>query len=101
MDISLIDYQSTSAAGLDLQALRQSIKNQQSGLRLNDFPRSDLSTWIGRVAAIDDIDLGEWQSRNNALAHLGLNQGTILANVEQLKSQYSSQRIELKVHILI
>lgn len=95
MDISLIDYQSTSAAGLDLQALRQSIKNQHSGLRLNDFPRSDLSTWIGRVAAIDDIDLGEWQSRNNALAHLGLNQGTILANVEQLKSQYSSQRIGL------
>jgi len=37
MDISLIDYQSTSAAGLDLQALRQSIKNQQSGLRLNEL----------------------------------------------------------------
>jgi len=95
MDISLIDYQSTSAAGVELKDLRHSILNQQSGLRVNDFPRSNLQTWIGRVSAIDEIDLGKWQSRNNALAHIGLNQGTILENIEQLKSKYSSQRIGL------
>ena len=95
MDISLIDYQSTSAAGLDLTALRQSLASQSSGLRMNDFPRSDLPTWIGRVSAIDDINLGEWQSRNNALAQIGLTQGTILDNIENLKMKFSQHRIGL------
>jgi len=95
MDISLIDYQSSSAAGINLDQLRAALLSQQSGLRANDFPRSDLQTWIGRVAEIDDIDLGEWQSRNNALAHIGISQGTILENIEQLKSHLGESRIGL------
>jgi len=93
MDISIIDYQTTSAAGINLAALRQSLLTQTSGLRRNDFPRSDLPTWIGRVSEVDSVDLGVWQSRNNALAHLGLQQGTILENIEQLKGQFSAARI--------
>lgn len=62
---------------------------------MNDFPRSDLPTWIGRVSAIDDINLGEWQSRNNALAQIGLTQGTILDNIENLKMKFSQHRIGL------
>ncbi len=95
MDISLIDYQSTSAAGINLDALRSALSTQQSGLRANDFPRSGLPTWIGRVSQIDDIDLGEWQSRNNALANIGISQGTILDNIEQLKSRFNPNRIGL------
>ena len=95
MDISLVDYQSVSAAGGNIDALRQALASQTSGLRANDFPRSDLSTWIGRVSDVDTVDLGEWQSRNNALAYLGLQQGSILNNIEKLKSQFSSQRIGL------
>ncbi len=93
MDICLLDYQSTSAAGNNLDELRTALAQQRSGLRANDFPRSDLSTWIGRVSTVDDIDLGEWQSRNNALAHIGISQGTILDNIEQLKSRFSAPRI--------
>jgi len=95
MGITIVDYQTTSAAGLNLQALRQSLSAQKSGLRKNDFPRSELKTWIGRVDEIDNIDLGIWQSRNNALAYLGYMQGTINENIEQLKSQFSPSRIGL------
>ena len=74
MNIRIVDYQSSTAAD-NIELLRVAIKNQKSGLRKNDFPFSDLNTWIGRVAGIDDIDLGEWQSRNNAMAAFGLQQG--------------------------
>ena len=93
MDIRLIDYQSTSAAGLNILELREALATQTSGLRLNDLPGSTLNTWIGRVPAIDDIDLGEWQSRNNALAYLGLQQGTLLANLARLKGRFTAQRL--------
>ena len=93
MDIRLIDYQSTSAAGLNLAELRVALENQKSGLRENDFPGSPLKTWIGRVGQIDNIDLGEWQSRNNVLAHIGLQQGKILTHIESLKTRFGAQRL--------
>lgn len=93
MDIRLLDYQSTSAAGVDIDALRQSIDTQTSGLRQNDLPGSDLTTWIGRVSGVESIDLGDWQSRNNALAHLGYQQGNIAEHVDALKVSLGSQRL--------
>lgn len=93
MDIRLLDYQSTSAAGNNIAELRDAIDAQRSGLRPNDLEGSDLTTWIGRVSAVEGIDLGEWQSRNNALAKLGYQQGTIAANVDALKAQYRPSRI--------
>lgn len=93
MDIRLLDYQSTSAAGHNIDALRQSIDTGTSGLRKNDLPGSDLNTWIGRVRGLEELDLGEWQSRNNALAHLGYQQGDLRSNVEHLKSQFGAARI--------
>lgn len=93
MDIRLLDYQSTSAAGINVAELRTSIDQQRSGLRKNDLEGSDLVTWIGRVAEVDGIELGEWQSRNNALAKLGYEQGSIRANVDALKQQYRPSRI--------
>jgi len=93
MDIRLLDYQSTSAAGHNIDALRQSIDSGTSGLRKNDLPGSELNTWIGRVTGLEEIDLGEWQSRNNALAHLGYQQGDVRSNVERLKSQYGAARM--------
>lgn len=93
MDIRLLDYQSTSAAGENIEALRSAIDSQFSGLRENDIAESELATWIGRVSGVDDINLGEWQSRNNALAYLGLQQGSILNNLDDLKSRYGSSRL--------
>jgi len=95
MQIRLVDYQSTTAAGRDVEALRRSIDGQISGLRKNDFKHIDISTWIGRVDGVEEIELGAWQSRNNALAALGLEQGTILEQIEELKTRFTSARIGL------
>lgn len=93
MDIRLIDYESTSAAGLNMDALRLALANQLSGLRKNDFPHSGLATWIGRVVETDTLDLGSWQSRNNALAALGLEQGTLRSTIAELVTRFGSSRV--------
>ena len=95
MDIRILDYQSTSAAGINVDALRVAIDNQTSGLIKNNIEGSNIDTWIGRVTEIDGIELGEWQSRNNALADLGYRQGTIEQNIESLKERYQPNRIGL------
>ncbi len=95
MDIRILDYQSTSAAGLNINALRKAIDSQSSGLIKNNLAGSDLDTWIGKVADVDKIDLGKWQSRNNALADLGYRQGSIEQNIESLKTRYQANRIGL------
>ena len=95
MDIRILDYQSTSAAGINIDALRTAIDNQVSGLIKNNIEGSDIDTWIGRVNEVDHIELGEWQSRNNALADLGYRQGSIEKNVELLKKRYQANRIGL------
>lgn len=76
-----------------MQQLREAIDQQESGLRPNDLNGSDIETWIGRVDGVDEIELGEWQSRNNALAHLGYQQGSIQANIDALKQQYRPSRL--------
>ena len=94
MDIRLIDYESTTAAGIDIDALRRALNSQTSGLRPNDFPNSPLSTWIGRVPQTDEVnDLGEWQSRNNALAAVGLEQGSIRSTIDAVVKRFSSTRV--------
>ncbi|MFK7829761.1 MAG: beta-ketoacyl-ACP synthase [Congregibacter sp.] len=97
MDIRILTYQSTSAAGQNMERLRESIDAQASGLCKNDMPGSDVDTWIGKVPGLDDMDLGEWQSRNNALAELGFRQGDIESQIEDLKSRYGAHRLGLVV----
>lgn len=93
MPIRLVEYESTTAAGLNLSELRNSLDQQRSGLRPNDIDGCDIDTWIGRVSGLSKIDLGPWQSRNNALAALGLEQGNILKRMEQLKQRFSPAKI--------
>ena len=62
MKIDIIDYESCSAAGVNLGALRTSLKQHKSGLIKNNLPGSDLDTWIGLVEQINGVDdLGQWQ----------------------------------------
>lgn len=93
MRIRLVEYQSTSAAGVNIAALRSSIDQKTSGLRRNDLSGCDIETWIGRVPGVESIELGRWQSRNNALAALGLQQGNLLTILDDLKQQYTPARI--------
>ncbi|MFC3095378.1 beta-ketoacyl-ACP synthase [Alteromonas sediminis] len=94
MGIDIIDYESCSAAGVNLAQLRSSLAQHKSGLVKNCLTGSDIDTWIGKVADVDAInDLKEWQSRNNALAALGLEQGSILNNVSALIKKYGAARV--------
>lgn len=96
MQIDIIDYESCSAAGVNLSALRTSLRQHQSGLIKNNLPGSDLDTWIGVVGQVSAVnDLGEWQSRNNRLAALGYEQGTIRSTVSGLINKYGAARIGL------
>ena len=91
--ITVVDYESTSAAGEDKTALRESISSYRSGLTRNDGRFGDMETFIGEVCGFTDIQLGRWQSRNNALAEYALRQGEILPRLEALKKRFSPSRI--------
>jgi len=94
MLIDIIDYESCSAAGTNLVKLRDALVHQKSGLIKNNLPHSNVNTWIGRVVEVDDInDLKQWQSRNNALAALGLEQGSIRQTFAKLKKKHGSTRV--------
>jgi len=93
MAILISDYDCVCAAGLGMEKIRRAIETKKSGLRKNDFPNSGLDTWIGRVAEVDQQSLGPWQSRNNALAEIGLSLGTLAESIDQIKKQYSSKRV--------
>lgn len=93
----MLDYESTSAAGVCLADLKKSLQNQCSGLRPNDFPHSNLATWIGRVTQLDEFiwpaDRSEWQSRNNALAAIGLEQGSLPISLAKIMAIYPAHRL--------
>ncbi len=96
MKIDIIDYESCSAAGVNISALRTSLSQHRSGLIKNNLPGSDIDTWIGAVGELSAVDdLGQWQSRNNALAALGYDQGTIRDTVSGLINKYGAARIGL------
>ncbi|AXR07638.1 beta-ketoacyl-ACP synthase [Salinimonas sediminis] len=96
MKIDIIDYESCSAAGVNISALRASLRQHKSGLIKNNLPGSAIDTWVGVVGEIAEVnDLGQWQSRNNALAALGYAQGTIRHTVTNLINQYGAARIGL------
>lgn len=96
-DIFLVDYQATCAAGNGLESIRASLVERRSGLSPNAIAHSDLPTWVGAVKAVDDYVWpaaeAQWQSRNNALIDIGLQQGSLLASLERLKHQFGSARI--------
>ena len=97
MRLAIGSYTATSAAGVGLAALRESIAGRRSGLRRNDLDGCDLDTWIGRVEGVDSVvmpdGLEHLHSRNNQLAWLGLQQDGLLPSVEALKASLGADRV--------
>lgn len=97
MRLAIGSYTATSAAGVGLVALRESIATGRSGLRRNDLERCDLDTWIGRVDGVEETSLpsqlSHLQSRNNQLAWLGLQQDGILGRLAQLTDRTGTDRV--------
>ena len=78
IDLRIRAHTLTTAAGVGLTAMCESLWNRAIGLRINDLPWVNLDTWIGRVTELDDFQWKDvdcaWASRNNALAAIGLEQ---------------------------
>ncbi len=97
MQIAIGNYTATSAAGVGLAAMKESIDARRSGLRRNDFDGCDLDTWIGRVDGVETVtlphDLRHLQSRNNQLAWLGLQQDGVLDGIAALAERAGAGRV--------
>lgn len=97
MRLAIGSYTATSAAGVGLAAMHDSISSRSSALRPNDLQGCDLDTWIGRVEAVEAVTLPPHltflQSRDNQLAWLGLQQDGFLENLAQITERLGSDRV--------
>lgn len=90
-------HTASSAAGTGLNALRKSILDGVSGLRPNDFDGCDLDTWVGRVDGVEVSDLpvefARFESRNNRLAWLAIQQDGFLRRVHEAREEWGAHRV--------
>lgn len=97
MQLEIGPYTATSAAGIGLSELRESIAARRTGLKRNDLDICDLDTWIGRVENLESVALPDGfqhlESRNNQLAWLGLQQDDFLDHVKDLTRRIGADRI--------
>jgi 3-oxoacyl-[acyl-carrier-protein] synthase-1 len=95
--VAITAYTATSAMGRGLAAHLASMRSERTALRPNDFTRTPLACWIGRVDALEQAALppalAEWECRNNRLAWLGLNQDGFHAHVQAARERYGADRV--------
>jgi len=95
--IRVTAYTLTNALGSGVEASRSALKSHQSGLQPCDFQDVDLSTWIGRVEAIEECplpaELSRFECRNNRLAHIGLQVDGFNQQVNEAVNRYGADRV--------
>ena len=88
-----------SAVGAGQAATLSALRGGRSGLGPCRFPSADLPTWVGEIAALDDLrldqGLAEFDCRNNRLAELALRQDGFLAAAGAAVARYGRDRIGL------
>lgn len=92
-------YTATTALGRGRAAQAQALEERRSGLRRNDFGPDPLDCWIGRVEGLEDAPLPDalasWESRNNRLAWLALQQDGLREAVADAVSRHGAERVAL------
>jgi 3-oxoacyl-[acyl-carrier-protein] synthase-1 len=88
----------TNACGVGTTEVLRALRAGVSGLRRNDFePAATLTTWIGRVDAVDASRMPEafaaYDCRNNRLAQLALEQDGFVAAARGAAQRYGADRI--------
>ncbi|MGI8561408.1 MAG: beta-ketoacyl-[acyl-carrier-protein] synthase family protein [Luteimonas sp.] len=94
-------YTATTALGRSREAQADALRMRRSGLRENDFPHSGesprLQTWIGRVDGLEEAPLPEqwahWETRNNRLAWLALQQDGLLDAIAEVSRRHGATRV--------
>ena len=96
LPVRVLDYDIVSCLGAGRDKHRDALFAGRSGLIENDFPGSPLKTWIGKVQGLDiplPAALSDWESRNNRLIWKGLQQGSLLHTLDQVRARFPSSRI--------
>lgn len=87
----------TTALGAGQPAHLEALQAQRSGLQPCSFEDVDLAGWIGRVEGIDDPslppELHAWESRNNRLAWLALQQDGFIEAVNAARARWGAHRV--------
>ncbi len=77
------------------------LRDEQSGLRPNDFGDDALDTWIGRVDGLENLPLpstlADWECRNNRLAWLALQHDGVLDAASAMRSKYGAERVAIVI----
>lgn len=95
--LAVTAHTATSAVGHGRKALLDALRQQRSGLRSNDLGQQPLPCWIGRVDGLEGAalpaHLQQWESRNNRLAWLALQQDGLPAALQAASARYGNDRI--------
>ena len=102
MPLAINAFTATTALGRGNAAQLDALQARRSGLRRNDFHAAPpLDTWIGRVDGIEDAPLpgqwSRWESRNNRLAWLALQQDGVLDAAVRLRNRHGAERVAIVV----
>jgi 3-oxoacyl-[acyl-carrier-protein] synthase-1 len=90
-------YTATSCAGIGNAALAASLRQQRGGLVRDGFAETDLDTFLGPVAGVDEIvldaSLVPFNCRNNRLAQIGLLADGFLEQARRAVEHHGAQRV--------
>lgn len=85
------------AAGHGLGKVMEALRLGVSGLHPNDLNWIELETFIGRINGLEEspvrADLGEFDSRNNRLAQMGLESDGFAQKVGIVSERYGANRV--------
>ena len=86
-----------NATGCGKQATLTALKNSTTGLRAIGFPGLNFATWLGKVDAVDTVEieseLQRFNCRNNRLAKLALDSDNFRLSIKNAIDKYGSARI--------
>ena len=94
--LAITSYTATTALGRGLAAQAAALRAERGGLHNRGFESSNLQTWIGEVAGLDQAlpaDRADWDCRNNRLADMGLQQDGFSSAVAAARERYGAGRV--------
>jgi 3-oxoacyl-[acyl-carrier-protein] synthase-1 len=95
--IALTAYTLTTCLGQGLEATREALWQERSGLSPCAFETVRLDTWVGEVPGVDGqclpASLARYDCRNNRLAWLALQADGFEAQVQQATQRYGKGRV--------
>ena len=95
--IPITAFTLTNALGTGVEASLSALQAGRNGLRSCDLPGVGLETWIGRVDAIEEVEIPDqfraYDCRNNRLAYLAIQQDGLPEAIDQAVSRYGADRI--------